>query len=155
MIDLVYRYRVLLDACAAGDGLTIDEIDELNQVEARFAAGADDLRAREGRRFRREPVTLSAVLRGGALHDAVTVSELAPGGLVCRRAPYAAVGTLLDVVVDDPVARRSYRFKGRVQWVGDDTGGDHRLGVALLGGAVMTRHAVPSVIDPSLAYLAA
>ena len=155
MLELVYRYRVLLGTCASGDGLSVDEIDELPELEAGFAAGADDLRAREGRRFRRERVALSAVLRGGALHDAVTVSELAPGGLICRGAPYAEAGTLIDLVIDDPAALRSYRFKGRVQWVGDDDDDDYRLGIELLGAAVMLHHGVPSVVDPMLARLAA
>src|SRR4051794_26863429 len=91
-LDRVYRYRVLIGQCAAGAGLSLDEIDELTALEASFAASDDDLRAAEGRRFRRERVDLSAVLRGGKLNDAVTVSELAPGGLVCRSAPFARPG---------------------------------------------------------------
>ena len=155
MLDLVYQYRVLLGKCASGAGLTVDEIDQLTLLEATFAAGEDDLRAAEGRRFRRERVALTAVMRGGALHDAVTVSELAPGGLVLRGAPYVEAGTMVDLTIDDSDGHRSYRFKGRVQWVGDDVDDDFRLGVELTGAPVMIRYTAPQTIDPMLARLAA
>lgn len=155
MLDLVYQYRVLLGKCTSGAGLTLDEIERFTNLEAGFAAGEDDQRAAEGRRFRRERVTLRAVLRGGELHDSVTVSELAPGGLICRGTPYAEPGTMVDITIDDAETRRSYRFKGRVQWVGDDADDDFRLGIELTGTPVMLRYTAPQTIDPMLARLAA
>lgn len=155
MLDLVYAYRVLLGKCASGVGLTVDEIDRLTRLEALFAAGEDDRRASDGRRFRREPVALTAVLRGGELHDAVTIAELTLGGVVCVGAPYVEVGALVDLAITDADAHRSYRFKGRVRWVGDDVDDDYRLGVELIGAPVMLRYSAPQTIDPSLAKLAA
>jgi hypothetical protein len=155
MLDLVYEYRVLLGKCATGVGLSLDEIDAMTRIEAVFAAGEDDRRASDGRRFRREAVSLAAVIRGGALHDAVTVAELTLGGLVCLGAPYATVGAIIDVAIAAPDAHRSYRFKGRVRWVGDDTDDDYRLGVELIGAPVMIRYATAQTTDPGLARLAA
>lgn len=154
-LHLVYRYRVLMGKCASGAGLTFDEIAQLTELEAAFAAGPDDLRAAEGRRHRRERVHLPAVLRGGDLHDAVTVAELSPGGLVCRGAPYAEAGTIVDLVIDDHAARRSYRFKGQVQWVGDDADDDFRLGIELTGTPVMIRYLDQAATEPLAARIAA
>ena len=81
MLALVYEYRHLLGKCTAGVGVTVAEIERLTRLEAMFEPGEDDRRARDGRRFRREPVHLDGVVRGGALHDAVTISELTLGGL--------------------------------------------------------------------------
>ena len=149
MLDLVYQYRVLLGKCSSGAGLTMDEIERLTNLEATFVA--------EGRRTRRERVALRAVVRGGGgdLHDSVTIAELTLGGLVCTGAPYAEAGTAIDIVVDDPVGHRSYRFKGRVQWVGDDADDDYRLGIELTGTPVMIRYSAPQTIDPVRARLAA
>jgi len=36
-----------------------------------------------GRRFRREPVKLTALLRGDRINDRVEVVEIGPGGVVC------------------------------------------------------------------------
>jgi hypothetical protein len=155
MLDLVYEYRLMLGKCASGVGLSLDEIERMTLLEAWFEAGEDDRRAAEGRRFRREPVCLTAVLRGGALHDAVTIAEITLGGLVCLGAPYAEVGALVDLAIADPDALRSYRFKGRVRWIGDDGELDYRLGIELVGAPVMIRYSAPQTIDPGLAKLAA
>lgn len=155
MLDLVYQYRVLLGKCASGAGLSLDEIERMTDLEAAFVAGEDDRRAAEGRRFRRERVSMAAVIRGGELHDSVTVSELTLGGLVCSGAPYADVGAMIDIVIDDAATCRSYRFKGKVAWIGDDADDDYRLGVELAGTPVMIRRSAPITIDPLLARLAA
>ena len=155
MLDLVYQYRVLIGKCSSGAGLNLDEIERMAELEATFVAGEDDRRASEGRRFRRERVSLPAVLRGGDLHDAVDIAELTLGGLVCHGAPYAEAGSIIDIAIDDAASHRQYRFKGRVQWVGDDVNDDYRLGIELTGVPVMIRYSAPTVIDAVLASLAA
>lgn len=155
MLDLVYEYRLLIGKCSSGAGLTLDEIERLTNLEAAFAAGEDDRRAAEGRRFRRERVALTAVLRGGDLHDAVTVAELTLGGLVCLGAPYAEVGSIVDLAIDDDASHRTYRFKGRVAWIGDDADDDYRLGIELTGAPVVIRRSAPVALDPLLARVAA
>jgi hypothetical protein len=140
-LDLVFQYRTLVGKCDAGRGLDIDEIDELTAIEAEFAPTDDDVRAREGRRFRRESVDLEALLKGGPLNDKVRISELSPGGLVCRSAPYADEGQTLEVVIDDHERCLSYRFKARVQWLRDDDADDFQLGLELIGTPVLVHHA--------------
>ncbi len=154
-LDAIYEYRVLLGKCASGAGLDLDEIERFSELEAAFAAGPEDLRAAEGRKHRRQPVSMTAVLRGGDLHDAVTIAELAPGGMVCRAAPYAEIGATVDILIEDASSHRAYRFKARVQWVGDDVDDDYRLGLELTGTPVLIRYLVPTTVDPMLVRLAA
>jgi hypothetical protein len=141
-LDLVFQYRLLVGKCDAGRGLEIDEIDELTAIEAQFAPTDDDIRAAEGRRFRRERVDFEAILKGGPLNDTVRVSELSPGGLVCRAAPYADDGQLLEIVFEDARRALSYRFKARVQWLRDDVGDDFQLGLELIGIPVLVHYGV-------------
>lgn len=155
MLELVHDYRVLLGKCTAGVGLGVEEIDRMTRLEALFAAGEDDRRASDGRRFRREQVSFAAVLRGGELHDAVTIADLTLGGLSCAGAPYVEVGAMVDLAITDADAHRCYRFKGCVRWVGDDEDDDYRLGIELVGAPVLLRYAAPPTIDPTLARLAA
>src|SRR5262249_54417775 len=129
--------------CEAGVGLDFDEIDELTQIEAEFAPPDDESRG-DGRRFRRVAVALDGLVRGGDLNDKVFVSELAPGGLVVRRAPYIDSGMHIEIVCDDPASALSYRFKSRVQWLREDVGDDFALGLALVGTPVKLHYGPPN-----------
>jgi hypothetical protein len=140
VLDVVFQYRRLVGKCDTGRGLEIDEIDEMTAIEARFVPGDDDLRAHEGRRFGRERVDFQALLKGGPLNDQVRVTEMSPGGLVCRAAPYAEEGQTLEVVIDDADRSLSYRFKATVQWLKDDVGDDFQLGLALVGTPVLVHY---------------
>lgn len=151
-LDNVYQYRLLLGKCASGAGLTFDEIEALTALEAAFAGEASP-RADE-RRFRREPVSLPAVVRGGRLHDAVHVADIGPGGMVCERAPYADLGCAVEIVIDDVELGLTYRFKARVQWIRED-GDDYVLGFEWTGTPVLLRHGNSLAADPSLAKIAA
>ncbi|HEU0034155.1 MAG TPA: PilZ domain-containing protein [Kofleriaceae bacterium] len=133
LVEVIYRYRTLIGKCELGVGLELDEIDQVTTIEAQFAPTADDLRMRNGRKFRRESVRLTAVLRGDRIHDRVEVIELGPGGLVIRNAPYVARGEHVEVVVED--GDRCYRFRARGVWLRDDND-DYRVGLALVGTPV-------------------
>jgi hypothetical protein len=154
VLDVVFQYRRLVGKCASGRGLEIDEIDELTAIEARFVPGDDDLRAREGRRFCRERVDFQALLKGGPLNDEVRVTEMSPGGLVCRSAPYAEEGQTLEVVIDDTQRALSYRFKATVQWLKDDVGDDFQLGLELVGTPVLVHYGA-AARDEALEKIAA
>jgi len=132
-LDLIFQYRLLVGKCESGAGLDFDEIDALIAIEASFAPSEDDVRASEGRRFRRERTDFTAVLKGGPLNDRVRIAEVSPGGLVCRAAPFADEGQTLEVVIDDEELSLSYRFKARVQWLREDVGDDFQLGLQLIG----------------------
>lgn len=151
-LDDVYQYRLLLGKCASGAGLSFDEIETLTALEAAFA---EDRGPRsDGRRFRREAVSLPAVVRGGKLHDAVHVGDIGPGGMVCENAPYADVGTAVEIVIDDVELGLTYRFKARVQWLRED-GDDYALGFEWTGTPVLLRHGNSLATDPELAKIAA
>ena len=136
-LDVVYRYRSLLAKCESGSGLDFDEIDALTQIEAAFASGEP---TRDGRKWKRVPVELIAMIRGGDLNDRVKVAELAPGGLVVRGAPYVDEGMQIEIVIDDSVHAMSYRFKARVQWLREDVGDDFALGLELVGMPVLIHY---------------
>jgi len=137
-LELVYQYRFLRGKCEAGRGLTVDEIDALSAIESLFSTrDADDLW--ECRSHAREKVALAAQLRNRQLADAVRIVDLAPGGMVCRGAPYVEEGAALEVIIDDREIGLSYRFRARVAWRGDDDDDDYRLGLELVGTPVLVR----------------
>jgi hypothetical protein len=155
-LEHIYQYRLLVGKCASGAGLSVDEIDQLVELEAVFAASEEDRRAREGRRFSRRAVDLTGVLRGGKLNDSVTVTELAPGGVVCRSAPYAEPGDAVELVMEDVDACRSYRFKARVLWLREEhEGDDFVIGLELLGTPVMIHYGSAQSQEPLVTRIAA
>jgi hypothetical protein len=130
LVEIVFQYRTLVGKCDLGIGLDWDEIDQLGNIEATFAPSADDRRMKTGRRFRREQVAVSAILRGDRLNDRVEITEIGPGGLVCERAPYVARGEHVEIVID--VGDHSYRFATQGVWLRDE-GDDYRIGLVFVG----------------------
>ncbi len=133
-LDLVFRYRVLKHKCDVGMGLDFEEIDELAELEASFAVGADDAGA-DGRRFARAAQATSAIIRGVELNDRAVISDLGPGGLSCAGIPAATIGEVLDVVFDDG-GPASMRLKAQVQWVRPAADGTAAMGLAFVGAPV-------------------
>lgn len=133
-LDLVFRYRVLQHKCDVGLGLDFWEIDELAQLDASFAPGADDAGA-DGRRFARTALMTTAIIRGGEHNDRALITDLGPGGLACTGIPAAAIGEVLDVVFEDG-GPASYRFKARVQWTRALPDGSATMGLAFIGAPV-------------------
>lgn len=155
-LEDVYQYRLLIGKSASGAGLTIDEIDQLIELEARFAASEADQRAADGRRFSRHRVDLTGVVRGGKLNDTVTVAELAPGGVVCRSAPYAEPGDAVELVIEDEATCCSYRFKARVQWLREEhEGDDFVIGLELVGIPLMIHYGQKQTTEPLFTRIAA
>jgi len=128
VVETVFQYRTLIGKCELGCGLDWDEIDAVGAIERLFAPHRDERRA--GRRFRRESVQLEAIVRGDQLNDRVAVTEIGPGGLVCRGAPFIARGEVVEIVIED--GDRSYRFRAQGVWLKDD-GEDYKVGLAFVG----------------------
>ena len=130
LVEVVFQYRTLIGKCDLGVGLGWDEIEQVTAIESAFEPTIDDRRMNAGRRFRREPTKLTALLRGDRINDRVEVVEIGPGGLVVRNAPFVAHGEHVEIVMDD--GDKSYRFHAEGVWTKDD-GDDYRVGLALVG----------------------
>jgi hypothetical protein len=134
--EVIFRYRTLIGKCELGVGLDWDEIEQVTAIEAAFEPSADDRRMKAGRRFRREPTTGTALLRGDRINDRVELVEIGPGGVVVRNAPFVAHGEHVELVMDH--GDLSYRFRAEGVWMKDD-GDDYRVGLALIGMPVCLR----------------
>ena len=139
LVEVVFQYRTLLGKSELGCGLDWDEIDQITQIEHAFRPSADDRRMRSGRRFRRDAIRLEGLVRGDRINDRVEITEMGPGGLICRHAPYIARGEQVEIVID--IGDESYRFRAQGVWLKDD-GDDYKVGLQFLGMPVCL-HNVP------------
>ena len=130
LVDVVFQYRSLVGKCELGVGLEWDEIEAVTRIESAFEPTADDRRMKAGRRFRREQVKVSAMVRGDRINDRVDLIEFGPGGAVVRNAPYIARGEQVELVIDN--GDQSYRFRAQGVWLKDDND-DYRVGLELIG----------------------
>ena len=144
LIEIVFQYRTLVGKCDLGVGLEWDEIEQLSSIEGAFAPTADDLRMSSGRRFRREKVEMSVLMRGDRINDRVDLVEVGPGGFVVRHAPFVARGEQVEIQVD--AGDFSYRFRAQGVWMRDD-GEDYKLGLALIGMPVCLHRVAVSKHD--------
>ncbi len=136
LVEVIYRYRALLGRCELGFGLDWDDMEQVASIERAFAPGPEEQKS--GRRFHRERVHIDALVRGDRIHDAVTIVEIGPGGLVCAHAPFIARGEEIEIVVDDEHC--SYRFRAQGVWLKDD-GEDYTVGLAFVGMPVCLHRA--------------
>ena len=130
LLEVVFQYRTLVGKCELGVGLDWDEIEQVTAIESAFEPTSDDRRMKTGRKFRRQACTLQALLRGDRLNDLVDVTEIGPGGIVVRHAPFVAQGEHVELVIED--GDKSYRFRADGVWMKDD-GDDYKVGLALVG----------------------
>ena len=130
MLEDVFQYRTLIGKCELGVGLEWDEIELVSTLESRFEPSPHDKQKHVSRKFRREAVRMTGLMRGDRIHDRVDIIELGLGGLVVRNAPYIARGEQIEIVID--VGEMSYRFRAQGVWLKDD-GDDYRVGLALVG----------------------
>ncbi|HEY0253869.1 MAG TPA: hypothetical protein VGC41_20205, partial [Kofleriaceae bacterium] len=125
MVETIFQYRTLIGKCELGVGLDWEEIEQVTCIEHAFVRD----RGRSGRRFKREEVRLSGIVRGDQINDRVEICELGPGGLVCRRAPFIARGEVIELVIN--IGDKSYRFRAIGKWLKDD-GDDYQVGLAFI-----------------------
>lgn len=147
LVEVVFQYRTLMGKCELGVGLDWDEIEQVTVIESAFEPTSDDRRMKAGRRFRREPTKLSAILRGDRINDRVEVVEIGPGGFVVRNAPFVARGEHVEIVIENGDC--SYRFSAEGVWLKDD-GDDYRVGLALIGMPVCLHTVAVSRHDADL-----
>jgi hypothetical protein len=130
LVEVVFQYRTLVGKCDLGVGLDWDEIEQVTAIESAFEPTSDDRRMKAGRKFRRQAVELTALIRGDRINDLVDVTEIGPGGVVVRHAPFIAHGEHVEVVLEE--GNKSYRFSAEGVWMKDD-GDDYKVGLAFLG----------------------
>lgn len=130
LLEVVFQYRTLMGKCDLGVGLDWDEIEQVTAIESAFEPTSDDRRMKAGRKFRRQPFEMQAILRGDKLNDIVDVTEIGPGGIVVRHAPFVAAGEHVELVLED--GDKSYRFRAEGVWMKED-GDDYKVGLALVG----------------------
>ncbi|HEY3803216.1 MAG TPA: PilZ domain-containing protein [Kofleriaceae bacterium] len=126
VVETIFQYRTLIGKCELGCGLDWEEIEEVTIIEHKFVLD----RGKSGRRFKRDAINMSAILRGDRINDRVEIVEIGPGGLVATGAPFIARGEYVEVVLD--VGDRSFRFRAIGVWLKDD-GDDYRVGMAFVG----------------------
>jgi hypothetical protein len=158
-LNLVFQYRSLVAKCESEAGLDFEEIDALATIEALFerndnAADPTDLWSCR-RRFLREEVDMSAMLRGTRLHDRVDIVDIGPGGLVCKGAPFVEVDRIVEIVFDDFELDLSYRFVGRVRRIEEADDGDCILGLEFIGSPLLVHYGQPSETTEVLERIAA
>src|SRR3954449_9973943 len=117
LVEVVFQYRTLVGKCDLGVGLDWDEIEQVTAIESAFEPTADDRRMKKGRKFRREQVKLTALVRGDRINDRVDVTDLGPGGVVVRHAPFIAHGEHVELVLEE--GDKSYRFSAEGVWMKD------------------------------------
>ena len=137
-VEVISQYRTLIGKCELGVGLDWDEIEQITGIEAAFAPTDDDRRMAVGRKFRRESIAIKGLLRGDKINDRVDITEIGPGGLVIRHAPYVACGEQVELVIE--VGTDSFRFTARGVWMRED-GDDYRVGLAFIGMPVAVHRA--------------
>lgn len=144
-LELLYEYRHLMGKCRAGAGLTMDEVERVEAIEARFRVGSIPFE-RPGRSSgdgNSPPPRLAATLRGGPhrlWEDKVELVSAHLDHLVVQLAAFTEPGVVMELVVDDLEHRLSYRFKARVVSVADEL---HQSGqqvvLAIVGVPVLVR----------------
>jgi hypothetical protein len=126
MVETIFQYRTLIGRCELGCGLDWEEIEQVTVIEHAFVRD----RGSSGRRFKREAIRMSGILRGDRINDRVEIVEIGPGGLVAIGAPFIARGEYVEVVLD--IADKSFRFRAIGVWLKDD-GDDYKVGMAFVG----------------------
>lgn len=136
IIHTIYELRLLQEKLESGQGLTMEEIVELERLEA-------ELQSPEfGRKYRRLDLRISVLLRSPGKDALVQVGDLSPGGMRLIGCPELAAGqeVVLHLREDD---ERSFRFRARVAWIRAHQD-QHMLGVRFVGHPMKFNHGPPS-----------
>lgn len=150
MLEDVFQYRTLIGKCELGVGLEFDDIERVTALETRFEPAHRERQKHASRKFRREPVRMTALMRGDRIHDRVDVVEMGLGGIVVRNAPYVTRNEQVEIVIE--IGELSYRFRCQGVWLKDD-GDDYKVGLAFIGMPVclhkvaVSVHTAENIID--------
>lgn len=125
LLETVFEYRTLIGKCDLGVGLDWHDIARVQDIEDSFKSNR-----RDGRRFKRHAVKLTAIVRGDQINDRVSVVELGPGGLIFVGSPFITRGEEIEIIID--LGEDSYRFRAKGVWL-REVGDEFRVGLQFLG----------------------
>jgi hypothetical protein len=126
-VELVYELRQLLARCGSRAGLDMTEIEAMSSLEEELSPrGQLD-------------VDMAAQLRTSKDEDRVKLVAIGARTMMVTAAPYLEPGSVVELVIDDEVSARSYRFKARVTSLDDDVNNLYKAGLELVGAPLLIR----------------
>lgn len=136
MIRTIYHLRLLQQKQENREGLTMDEVVDLEKYEA-------DLQGEEfGRRYQRLDLKISALIRHPGKDSLVQVMDLSPGGMRLSGCPKLSTGDTIDMHLRES-KERSFRFRAQIMWIREH-GEQSMAGVRFVGRPLQINHGPPS-----------
>jgi hypothetical protein len=136
MISTVYKLLLLQQKQESNEGLSMDEVVDLERYEA-------DLQGEEfGRRYRRLDLKISALIRHPSKDSLVQILDFGPGGMRLAGCPELTTGDHIEMHLRES-GDRSFRFPSQVMWIRAH-GDNFMAGVRFVGRPIQINHGPPS-----------
>lgn len=141
IIHTVYKLRLLQQKLAKGHGLNMEDVHEFEALER-------ELEDRTlGRKYRRELVGISALVRRPGQDALVQVIDIGPGGMRLDQCPTLQAGDQFELHLRES-DKRSFRFQAQVSWTREEQG-SCIAGVRFVGFPICINHGPPSESKPA------
>jgi hypothetical protein len=141
ILERVYKHRLLSYKCESGEGVSMDEVHELELLESELKGMST------GRGYQRFVYELGAMLRYGEVRDLVPVGDLGPGGVGLRGCPQVSPGSIVQIELTCPSTRDRYCFQARVVWLRLSVEG-RQAGLRFVGRPLHMRQGPPGKAPP-------
>ena len=136
MISTIYHLLRLQQKQEGDEGLTMDEVVDLERYEA-------DLQGEEhGREYRRLDLRISALIHHSGKDALVQILDFGPGGMRLSGCPNLRPGTLLEMHLRES-EDRSFRFPSQIMWMRAH-GDQYMAGIRFVGSPIQINHGPPS-----------
>ncbi len=136
MMHTIYLLRLLQEKLASDQGLTMEEVVDLERLEAELQG------PRFGRKYRRLDHRIAAMMRYPGKDALVQVLDLSPGGIRVQGCPALHKGEIIELHLRED-EQRSYRFRAQVIWVRSQDS-QHTAGLRFVGLPMLINHGPPS-----------
>lgn len=143
MIHTIYQLRLLQEKLASVQGLTMEEVVELETLESELENPL------LGRAYRRLDLRISAMLRYPGKNALVHVLDLSPGGIRIKGCPDLFTGEVTQLHLRES-EQRSYRFSAQVIWIRSHHG-ECTAGLRFVGQPMLINHGPPSTGPENIA----
>ncbi len=136
MIRTIYHLLLLQQKQESGQGLSMDEVVDLERYEA-------DLQGEEfGRQYRRLDLHVTALIRHPGKDAVVQILDFSPGGMRLTGCPELSPGDRVEMHLRES-KDRSYRFPSQIMWIREH-GEQHMAGIRFVGQPIQINHGPPS-----------